>query len=106
MQKEKVQNNLYPVFLKLENFKLLIVGGGKVALEKISSVLKNSPKTEITLVSISINEEIKQFAKNFSSLNIIERPFQESDLNNTDFVIIAVNDKEISASIKKLAAEM
>ena len=99
------ENNLYPVFLKLENFKLLIVGGGKVALEKINSVLKNSPKTEIKLVSISVVDEIKQFAKNFSSLNIIERPFQESDLNNTDFVIVAVNDKEISASIKKLAAE-
>jgi siroheme synthase-like protein len=99
------ENNLYPVFLKLENFKLLIVGGGKVALEKISSVLKNSPKTEITLVSINVNEEIKQFAKNFSDLNIIERPFQESDLDNTDFVIVAVNNKETSALIKQLATE-
>ncbi|HTA62234.1 MAG TPA: TSUP family transporter [Bacteroidia bacterium] len=105
METEKTKNNLYPIFLKLENFKLLIVGGGKVALEKINSVLKNSPKTEITLVSINVNEEIKEFAKNFSSLKIIERPFEESDLNSTDFVIIAVNDKEISASIKKLTAE-
>jgi hypothetical protein len=99
------KNNLYPVFLKLENFKLLIVGGGNVALEKISSVLKNSPNTEIKLVSVSVNEEIKQFQKDFSSLQIIERAFQESDLDNADFVIIAVNNKETSASIKQLATQ-
>ncbi len=101
----KEKNNLYPVFLKLENFKLLIVGGGNVALEKISSVLKNSPKTEITLVSVSVNEEIKQLQKDFSSLQIIERAFQESDLDSVDFVIIAINNKETSASIKQLATQ-
>ena len=100
-----IENNLYPVFLKLENFKLLIVGGGNVALEKISSVLKNSPKTEIRLVSISVNEEIKQLQKGFSSLQIKERAFQESDLDNIDFFIIAVNDKETSAFIKQLAVQ-
>jgi hypothetical protein len=101
----KEKNNVYPIFLKLENFKLLIVGGGNVALEKISSVLKNSPKTEITLVSVNVNEEIKQLQKDFSNLQIKERAFQESDLDNTDFVIIAVNNKETSSFIKQLASE-
>ncbi|MFT5883934.1 MAG: precorrin-2 dehydrogenase/sirohydrochlorin ferrochelatase, partial [Arcticibacterium sp.] len=38
-------NNLFPIFLKLEQMNLLIVGGGYVGLEKLEAVLKNSPKT-------------------------------------------------------------
>ena len=97
------ENTLYPIFLKLENFKLLIVGGGKVALEKIHSVLKNSPKTKITLVSIQIMDEIKLLQKEAISLDIHERSFQEDDLDKVDFVIIAVNNPITSSQIKQLA---
>ena len=51
-------NNLFPVFLKLEDLRLLIVGGGNVALEKLLAVLQNSPATCIRLVSITIHEKI------------------------------------------------
>jgi hypothetical protein len=57
------------------------------------------------LVSVNVNEEIKQLQKDFSNLQIKERAFQESDLDNTDFVIIAVNNKETSSFIKQLASE-
>ena len=43
-------NTLFPIFLKLEKFRVLIVGGGYVGLEKIRAVLNNSPQTRITLV--------------------------------------------------------
>ena len=33
----EVKNTLFPVFLKLENFRVLIVGGGKVGLEKVTN---------------------------------------------------------------------
>ena len=33
------RNELYPVFLKLHNLKVLIVGGGNVGLEKLSFLL-------------------------------------------------------------------
>lgn len=47
-------NNLFPVFLKLEKFRVLIVGGGKVGMEKVSAVLNNSPSTHITLVATHV----------------------------------------------------
>ena len=99
------QNKLYPVFLKLENFNLLIVGGGKVALEKITSVLKNSPATKITLVSITVGEEILAYQNTYENLKIEEREFVETDLDGKDFVIVAVNNKETSFYIKQLAEE-
>jgi siroheme synthase (precorrin-2 oxidase/ferrochelatase) len=56
------ENNLFPVFLKLEHLRLLLVGGGNVALEKLLTVLNNSPTTQIKLVALSISEEIRQLA--------------------------------------------
>ena len=34
-----IGNKLFPIFLKLEKLKVLIVGGGNVALEKLNAVL-------------------------------------------------------------------
>ena len=51
-------NNLFPVFLKLEQLQLLIIGGGNVALEKLQAVIQNSPATSIRLVSLTIFEKI------------------------------------------------
>ncbi len=42
-------NNLFPIFLKLETLRLLIIGGGNVGLEKLISVIENSPSTFIHL---------------------------------------------------------
>ena len=48
-------NYLFPIFLKLEQLSLLIVGGGYVGNEKLNAVLQNSPKATITLVATAIS---------------------------------------------------
>ena len=90
----ETQNKLFPVFLKLENFRVLIVGGGKVAHEKVSAILNNSPKTRITLVGTQVSDAIKQFRETHPNLIIHQRSFTNSDLENIDFVISAVNNKD------------
>src|SRR3954466_12492103 len=52
-------NHLFPVFLKLEDLKVAIIGGGNVGLEKLLAVLNNSPATDIRLVAIAINDTIR-----------------------------------------------
>lgn len=99
------ENKLFPVFLKLENFRVLIVGGGKVGLEKISAILNNSPNTRITLVATHVSEEIKLFVKEHTNVKIHQRSFLETDLENVDFVISAVNNKDTSLHIKQLAQQ-
>ena len=44
-------NELYPIFLKVSNLNILIVGGGNVALEKLSFLLKSSPNAKVQMVS-------------------------------------------------------
>lgn len=99
------ENKLFPVFLKLENFRVLIVGGGKVGLEKVSAILNNSPNTRITLVATNISDEIKLFVKDHANVKIHQRSFVETDLENIDFVISAVNNKDTSLHIKQLAQQ-
>ena len=96
----KETNKLFPVFLKLEEMRLLIVGGGYVGLEKLNAVVHNSPDTQIKLVAISISEEIKKLAEQYPSLQLIERPYYIQDLEDADIVIVAVNDRSVSELIR------
>ncbi len=93
-------NNLFPVFLKLETLRLLIIGGGNVALEKLMAVTENSPATVIHLVSITIHDKIYEIAKDLSNITIDERPYALSDLEEADIVIAAVNNFETSEQIR------
>ncbi|MGE5108129.1 MAG: TSUP family transporter [Sphingobacteriales bacterium] len=97
------KNNLYPVFLKLETMDTLLVGGGNVALEKLHSLLGNSPDARVTIVAPEIKEELRRFITGFANCTLIEREFEETDLENKDLIVIAVNDKEISKVVKELA---
>ena len=53
MEKTKEhKNHLYPVFLKLDQLRLLLVGAGNVGLEKLESLLANSPRTAVMIVAL------------------------------------------------------
>jgi len=93
-------NNLFPVFLKLEDMNLLIVGGGNVALEKLNAVLNNSPKTNIRLVAISINDSIKALAATYANMELIESAYVPSHLENIHLIIVAVNNIPLAEQIK------
>ena len=101
----KIENKLFPVFLKLEKFKVLIVGGGNVALEKLNAVLQNSPATQISLVTIEVLDEIIGLGEEYRNLSITRRAFMANDLEGKDFVIVAVNNKQVSECIRQEAAK-
>jgi len=105
MIKEVSKNQLYPVFLKLQELKLLLVGGGNVALEKLNSLLSNSPDTSITIVAPFIREEVRELVARHPHCQLIERKFEEADLDEKDLVICATDDKDLHVSIKYLAGE-
>jgi uncharacterized protein len=96
----KETNSLFPVFLKMENLSVLIVGGGKIGLEKLSAILSNSPKTKIRLVSITICDEIRTLAASHPGIELKERVFLPLDVDARDVVIIAIDDKKESIRIR------
>ena len=97
------RNNLFPVFLKLEELETLIVGGGNVATEKISALLKSSPNAGVTIVAEIINEEIRTLAAHNRKVKLVERNFRIRDLQYKDLVILATDDRALHERIRILA---
>lgn len=91
-------NHLFPVFLKLEHLSVLIVGGGYVGKEKLTAVLQNSPAATVRLVATQISEDIKAFSKAYN-VELVERPYQSSDIDGTDIIIAALDDKTVSGQV-------
>jgi siroheme synthase-like protein len=104
-EKEITGNQLFPIFLKLEHMRLLIIGGGKIGLEKLHAVLYNSPATRITLVATEVQEAIWKLAKDHANITVKEKQYDRSDLLEADLVIVAVNDIPLAEQISLEAKE-
>ena len=93
-------NPLFPIFLKANQLKVLIVGGGYVALEKLTALWNNSLEADVSLVAPHIKKEIKDFLLLGKNITLTEKHFEISDLEGIDWVIIAVGDVGLSEAIR------
>ena len=102
---EKMENKLFPVFLKLEELPVLLVGAGNVGLEKITAILNNSPTTMITVVGKEISAGFYDLAKKNANILLQQKEYSQEDLIGKKVVITAVNDIVLSDQIRKEAHE-
>ncbi|OOQ60784.1 TSUP family transporter [Mucilaginibacter pedocola] len=92
-------NQLFPVFLKLDGLHTVLVGGGKVGLEKLTAMLNNSTGAAITVISKTFLPQIEALAAGTPKLTLIEKAFADTDLDGADIVIAATNDAELNKYI-------
>jgi precorrin-2 dehydrogenase / sirohydrochlorin ferrochelatase len=92
-------NTLYPIFLKTENFRILIVGGGFVGTEKVTFLLKNSPDANVTVVAKDISEAISSLVTRHPSLVLLKKEYDASDLAGKQLVIAGTADKTLNRQI-------
>jgi siroheme synthase (precorrin-2 oxidase/ferrochelatase) len=90
--REATGNQLFPVFLKLNELKVLLVGAGNVGLEKLAALVANSPETHITIVAENFLPEVIDLAGQYSRITTFYRKFEAADLDNQDLVVIATGD--------------
>jgi len=98
------KNTLYPVFLKLSQLKVLIVGGGNVAEEKLHFLMKSSPDAQVSIVATFFRENTIKLA-NEHQVEMIEKPFEESDIIGFHIVIATTDNPELNVSIYNLCKE-
>jgi uroporphyrin-III C-methyltransferase/precorrin-2 dehydrogenase/sirohydrochlorin ferrochelatase len=91
---------LLPIFLKLDGRPGLLVGAGKVALEKIGSLLKTGVKLRV--IAPRARDEVHQLAAK-GKLEWIKREFQPSDLDGNFIVIAATDVPEVNATVYREA---
>jgi siroheme synthase-like protein len=99
------KNRLFPVFLKLEELELLLVGAGKVGLEKLSAILNNAPDSSVTIVATEVSEAVKELSVSHPRVKWIEKAFEPEDLDDKEIVIVAINDKSTSNYIRVLCKQ-
>lgn len=96
-------NNLYPIFLKLDEVQTLIVGGGNIGLEKVRFILNQSPDAKIKVVAKEFNSDLIRIAIKNPNIKISERKFIEEDLKGIKLLILATNNKKVNFEIHQKA---
>ncbi len=98
------KNPLYPVFFKLHELHLLIVGAGEVGFEKLSFILKSSPQAKITIVAPDISDKVKNLlTKGDYHIVIHQRPFETNDVVAHDLIIAATDISELNQEVRSAA---
>ena len=92
------RNNLYPVFLKAKNLNVLIVGGGFVAEEKLTFLLKSSPDANVTMVSPMFREGTIEIASK-ANVNRIIYVYKIDYLKGNHIVIATTDIPDVNIEI-------
>lgn len=100
------RNNLYPVFFRLDNVKLLIVGGGEVGEEKLRFILKSSPNANLAIVATWLSEEVKDIIEmREQHTEVTIREIREEDILNNDIIIAATNIHDVNRQVYQWAKQ-
>ena len=94
--------SLLPIFVKLTGRPCLLVGAGEVALQKIPSLL--AAEARLRVIAPHVRSEISALASQ-GRIEVIEREFAGSDLDDTFLVIAATDKPDVNAAVYRGAVE-
>lgn len=89
----------FPLFISMEHLPCLVVGGGKVALRKVKTLLEYGAK--VTVVAPDLEKELEKIP----GITIQKRKFISSDLDGMELVFAATSDEECSRRLSELCRE-
>ncbi|TGK61748.1 bifunctional precorrin-2 dehydrogenase/sirohydrochlorin ferrochelatase [Leptospira wolffii] len=90
-------SELLPAFLKLDGKRVLVVGGGNVALEKLQHLLKTG--CDLTVISKQFKAEVSALLEKDGTARKLERAVRSEDLDGYHLVYSATNDSETNRSL-------
>ncbi len=91
---------VFPVFLKLEGRRVLVVGGGPVAAGKLRALVEAG--AYITIVAPEIVSEISEIAARVRQITIVPRRFEPSDVEGVWYVVAAA-PPEVNRAVARAA---
>ena len=92
------RNELYPVFLKVSNLNILVVGGGNVGLEKLTFLLKSSPNAKVQMVAPEYLEETLSLASRHN-VQITRDVYHKKYLEGKHMVIACTDRVEVNEEV-------
>ena len=97
------RNELYPIFLKLNQLNVLIVGGGNVGLEKLTFMLKSSPNTNVEVVATRFLPELEALVEKHHSVKLTQSKFKKRMLKKRHLVIACTDDLKVNKKVYDLS---
>ncbi len=99
------RNTLYPIFLKLRQLRLLIVGAGEVGCEKLTFMLKSSPDADITVVAKEVLPPVEELLGQYpaAKVDIRTKAFEPEDVQGFDLVVAATNFESLKREVREAA---
>ena len=95
------QAELLPLFLKLEDRHVLVVGAGPVAEGKVGALL--GARARVRLVAPDATPALQRLASE-GSLEWRARPFEEGDMDGVWLVFAATSDEEAQRAVSEAAS--
>lgn len=93
---------LYPINIKIEGKKCVVVGGGSIAQRKIKGLLEAGAK--VTVISPSFSPSVNKLARE-GKVKAIVRKYRKSDLSGAFLVFSATDDREVNRVVARHARE-
>lgn len=94
----------FPFMIEIKDKKCLVVGGGNIAFHKVKILIEFG--VHIRVVAPGISALLQELAeKNARSIELLERQFQESDIEGMDFVVAATADEQLNYHISDLCKQ-
>jgi siroheme synthase-like protein len=95
-KRESSMNTYYPVYLELRDQPCIVVGGGKLAEEKVLGLLAVHAK--VTVISAKITAHLQQLVDE-NQISYIPRTYQHGDLVDAFMVICATDNSETNRQV-------
>jgi precorrin-2 dehydrogenase/sirohydrochlorin ferrochelatase len=92
----------FPAFIKLDKKKILIVGGGYIAYEKLDHLLDFT--TDISVIALELSDDMSRRIEQ-EKLSFEKREYIAGDIKEFDIVVVAVDDISLQADIFKESKE-
>ena len=86
----------FPMFMAMKNLKVLVIGAGDIATEKLEKLINFT--TEITVIALRVEEEANRLIEEYH-LTLEQRAYQTGDIEGFDIVIVASDTVDLHKEI-------
>jgi len=86
----------FPMLIDMTNLRILVVGGGAIAKEKLDKLIDFS--INITIISPKVEDSVKELIEKYR-LTLHKRAYIKGDIEDFDIVIVATDTIELHKSI-------
>ena len=87
-----MKNNLFPIFLKTEHLRFLVL-----------TLIKQNPSVNLKVIAKDFKQELIDVFTQHPTIKHETHAFESSDLEQVDLVIVATDNKETSQEVKQKA---